>query len=90
MSSSSKKHTDFVQSAIGQKLVTELPGIGSVTGKKLNDDGITRVYQVFGQFLVLNKDREKFYKWLGGYGANEGQCKACFDALDDWSKNHLD
>ena len=90
MSSPSKQHTDFVKSAIGQKEVTELPGIGPVTVKKLNDDGITRVYQVFGQFLVLNKDREKFYKWLRGFGANDGQCKACFDALDDWSKHHLD
>ena len=90
MSSPSKQHTDFVNSAIGQKEVTELPGIGPVTGKKLNDDGITRVYQVFGQFLVLNKDRDSFFEWLRACGVDDGKCQACFDALDDWSKHHLD
>ena len=90
MGDSSKKHDNFVNSPMGQKEVSKLPGIGTTLKQRLNEKGITRAYQVFGQFLVLNKDRDSFFEWLRGFGADDGQCKACFDALDDWSKHHLD
>lgn len=90
MGDSSKKHDNFVNSPMGQKEVSKLPGIGITIKQRLNEKGITRAYQVFGQFLVLNKDRDSFFEWLRACGVDDGKCQACFDALDDWSKHHLD
>ena len=90
MSGSSRQHIDFVNSPMKQKRVSQLPGIGFVLGGKLIDAGITRAYHVFGKFLVLDKDRIAFYEWLRGFGADDGQCTACFNALDEWCKRYLD
>ena len=90
MSGSSRQHIDFVNSPMKQKRVSQLPGIGFVLGGRLIDAGITRAYHVFGKFLVLDKDRIAFYEWLRGFGADDGQCTACFNALDEWCKRYLD
>uniref|UniRef100_A0A6P7GKV6 Barrier-to-autointegration factor-like protein n=2 Tax=Diabrotica virgifera virgifera TaxID=50390 RepID=A0A6P7GKV6_DIAVI len=58
------KHENFVIEPLGEKLVTELPGIGKVHGKRLVDAGFDKAYVVLGKFLLLKKDRGLFRKWL--------------------------
>ncbi|PIK55220.1 barrier to autointegration factor [Apostichopus japonicus] len=55
--STSKKHRDFVREPMGDKPVTVLPGIGKVLGDKLEKAGVSRADNVYGQYLVHNKDR---------------------------------
>ena len=43
MSSTSKKHQSFVTEPMGDKLVTELAGIGEVLGKRLTDASYDKV-----------------------------------------------
>lgn len=83
----------YRDSFIGQMGVTsvfDLPGIDSVLGQRLNEAGIVRAYQVLGKFLYLEKGHIAFYEWLRGFGADNGQCTACFNALDKWCNRHLE
>ena len=89
MSTPSKQHLDFVKEPIGQKPPSKLPGIGSVVEANLKGAGITRAYHILGMFLYLDKDLAAFTSWLKRFGANEGHCKECFNALNEWYENHL-
>ena len=70
--------------------VFQLPGIDSVLGQRLNEAGIVQAYQVLGKFLFLEKCHIPFYEWLRGFGADNGQCTACFNALYEWCDRCLD
>ena len=52
----SQKHQNFCQETIGDKLVTDVPGIGEVLGKRLKDKGFDKAYVLLGQFLLFKKD----------------------------------
>ncbi|OWF38613.1 Barrier-to-autointegration factor A [Mizuhopecten yessoensis] len=85
MSSTSQKHRNFVQEPMGEKLVTELSGIGETLGGRLADQGFDKAYVVLGQFLVLKKDEEMFVDWLKDTcNANIKQGTDCFTCLKDW------
>lgn len=45
---------------MGEKLVTDLAGIGDVLGGKLSSKGFDKAYVVLGQFLLLKKNEELF------------------------------
>ena len=58
-----------------------VPGIGPAAEKKLNENGITNVYQLFGEYLRLKgshdgeqisslEHHEKVFFWLKGMGIN--------------------
>lgn len=88
--SSEEQYREFFKDQMGRISVFELPGIDSVLGQRLNEAGIVRAYQVLGKFLYLEKGHIAFYEWLRGFGADNGQCTACFNALDEWCNRHLD
>ncbi|TPP61507.1 Barrier-to-autointegration factor B [Fasciola gigantica] len=72
--STSQKHRDFVTEPIGEKLVTDLPGIGEKLGERLEAKGFEKAYTVLGQFLLLRRDEELFKEWLKeACGANAKQ-----------------
>lgn len=83
--STSQKHRDFVTEPIGEKLVTDLPGIGEKLGERLEAKGFEKAYTVLGQFLLLRRDEELFKEWLKeACGANAKQAGDCYTALRDW------
>lgn len=50
MSTTSKKHQDFVSEPMGEKEVTAIAGIGDVLGQRLSDKGFDKVIT----FYILN------------------------------------
>ena len=87
--SSEEQYREFVKDRMGRISVFELPGIDSVLGQRLNEAGIVQAYQVLGKFLYLEKGHIAFYEWLRGFGADNSECTACFNALNDWCKEYL-
>ncbi len=83
--STSKKHRYFVSEPVGSKLVTELPGIGSVAGTRLREKGFESAYLVLAQFLLLKKNEFLFMDWLRETsGANPKQQRDCYYCLKEW------
>ena len=75
---------------MGEKDVTELAGIGQVLGGRLRKEGFGTAYDVLQQFLILQKDQEKFMDWLKDEcGANKKQGGDCYDCLKEWCDNFL-
>ncbi|XP_054924611.1 barrier-to-autointegration factor-like [Dermacentor andersoni] len=90
MSSTSKKHRNFVSEPMGEKDVTELAGVGDVLGGRLKDRGFDKAYVVLGQFLELKKDRQGFESWMKSTcSANSKQAGDCYECLRDWSQEFL-
>ncbi|XP_054270005.1 barrier-to-autointegration factor-like [Macrosteles quadrilineatus] len=89
-STETKKHRRFVSEPMGDKDVTELPGIGEVLGGRLRDEGYCEASQVLAQFLRLNKDKAAFQRWLKCVcDANCKQCEDCYRALCDYSNKYM-
>lgn len=85
MSSTSQKHRNFVSEPMGEKLVTELAGIGPVLGERLTEKGFDKAYIVLGQFLLLKKDQEMFMEWIKDTcAANKKQGSDCHNCLKEW------
>ena len=90
MSSTSQKHRDFVAEPMGEKPVTDLPGIGPVLGERLSAKGFDKAYVVFGQFLVLKKNEELFLDWIKETcSANAKQGGDCYTGLNEWANSFL-
>ncbi|KAF0986601.1 hypothetical protein HZS_6659 [Henneguya salminicola] len=72
-------------------MVTELPGIGEVYGKRLIENGFDKAYTVLGQFLVLKKDEELFIEWLTDIikPHNSKSCKDCYNGLKEWCESFI-
>ncbi|XP_026469198.1 barrier-to-autointegration factor-like [Ctenocephalides felis] len=88
--STSQKHRNFVCEPMGNKLVTELPGIGSVLAQRLANAGYLKASSVLGQFLAMDKDQEKFKLWLKSVcQANSKQANDCYISMRDWTNNFL-
>ncbi|CAG5115257.1 unnamed protein product [Candidula unifasciata] len=90
MSTTSKKHRNFVSEPMGEKPVTELAGIGDVLGKRLIDQNYDKAYTVLGQFLLFKKDEGLFTDWLNDKcGANSKQQGDCYQCLKEWCDSFL-
>lgn len=85
------KHQSFVSLPMGTiKPVTALPGIGRVWGGQLTENGIGRAAQLFGQYLVLEQDGERFTDWLRqkcGIGVKRSWC--VYSALHEWNQQYF-
>jgi len=87
---SRQTHRNFVSEPIQDKNVTELPGISTVLGKRLSDQGFDKAYCVLGQFLLLKKDKELFEEWLKmEINANQWQASRCVECLSEWCDEYL-
>ncbi|XP_002735221.1 barrier-to-autointegration factor B-like [Saccoglossus kowalevskii] len=85
MSSTSQKHRNFVAEPMGDKLVTELAGIGKSLGIITKNLNFLQAYVVLGQYLVLKKNEELFIDWLkDAAGANKKQSADCHACLKQW------
>lgn len=74
---------------MGKKPVSKVPGIGPEGERKLKQEGFEYASQIFGQFLVLNEDEEKFEDWLKQRGIGEAYCKRVYLALQEWSGQYF-
>lgn len=80
----------FVDEPMGNKSCTDLPGISVVLGKRLSDAGFDKAYCVFGQFLLLKKNKELFQEWLNmEVAANKWQSERCYKCLLEWCNQFL-
>ncbi|KAF8569942.1 hypothetical protein P879_07840 [Paragonimus westermani] len=74
--STSQKLRNFVTEPIGDKVVTELPGIGLKLGERLQDKGFDKAN------VVLD--------WLkDSCGANAKQSDDCYVALKEWCASFI-
>jgi len=85
------KHQNFVNSPIGTvKPVTVLPGIGKVWGGQLTENGLGQAYQIFGQYLFLAQDGERFTYWLQEKcGIGTKRAWRVHSALDEWNQQYF-
>ncbi|CAL1527798.1 unnamed protein product [Lymnaea stagnalis] len=90
MSTTSKKHQNFVTEPMGDKLVFELAGIGEALGNRLVENNYDKAYTVLGQFLLFKKDESLFKDWLKEIcGANSKQQEDCYRCLKEWCDSFL-
>uniref|UniRef100_A0A914NST9 Barrier-to-autointegration factor n=1 Tax=Meloidogyne incognita TaxID=6306 RepID=A0A914NST9_MELIC len=58
--------------------------------KNLEEKGFDKAYILFGQFLLLRKDKDLFVEWLKEeVGASQHHATACFNCLDEWAGQHI-
>uniref|UniRef100_A0A1A9V6Y2 Barrier-to-autointegration factor n=1 Tax=Glossina austeni TaxID=7395 RepID=A0A1A9V6Y2_GLOAU len=70
--------------------VTDLPGIGNVLGRRLNEAGFYEATDVFAQYLQLRKDAKLFKEWMKHTcNASSKQATDCCNYLDYWCKECL-
>ncbi|XP_065369211.1 barrier-to-autointegration factor-like [Calliphora vicina] len=90
MATTSKKHRDFVSDPMGEKPVTDLAGIGTILGDRLNEAGFNKANAVLGQYLVLQRNEYRFTEWIQTTcNANSKQAKDCFNCLNEWCDRFL-
>jgi len=90
MSTTSKKHQNFVTEPMGEKPVTDLAGIGPALGGRLEGKSYDKAYTVLGQYLLFKKNEELFTDWLKDIcGANSKQGNDCFNCLKEWCDSFL-
>eukprot|EP00117_Sycon_ciliatum_P014947 scpid105033/ scgid15000/ len=85
----SKKKGKFLTEHMGLKKATELPGIAErgEPAKLLRGEGYTKASQIFGIYLMENRDLERFQvKMKDLCGIAERYSGDCHKALDEYDK----
>ena len=81
MSTTTKKHAQFVSEPMGSKSVKAVPGIGTVTACGLKRDGITQAKQLYGNYL---QNPGGFKGYIGNHGGNARTQKYANQGMRDW------
>jgi len=90
MSTTSKKHANFVSEPMGEKEVNEIAGIGPTYEKRLKESGFQYAYNLLGQFLLLNKDEETFQEWLKDeISMTKKYSKDCSGCIAEWTRSYV-
>lgn len=91
----SQKHRDFLREPMGRtKSVDELPGIAAVSKEKLAEEGITKAYHVFAQFLLCDMDKQAFIAWFGTATGQKAalhlqHAEACYNCLREYADQYF-
>lgn len=93
----SQKQKDFVEGGLKDpatqeyRPVTDIAGVGKVSGEKLSDLGITYAYNLVGQYMVNNMDDEATSHWLENeIGIKREELRAhIIDTMRKWCERHL-
>ncbi|KAK6317627.1 hypothetical protein J4Q44_G00130270 [Coregonus suidteri] len=89
-STTSQKHRNFVSEPMGNRSVRDVPGIGPVQGRRLEDKGVTRADQMLGQYLVSGRDQGQFQGYLKKTtGANAKQQSDAYNGMREWTNNNM-
>jgi hypothetical protein len=91
MSSTTQKHYTFTSEPIQGKIISDVPGIGMVSGIGLTKKGFDMADVLLGQFLILKKNKFFFREWLEmeKVGMSKNNIKKCSDALEEYCENFL-
>ena len=90
MSSTTKKHENFLSSHLCDKPVGCLPGVGPVAEQKLKAAGYNTGEQVLGKYLMLGKNSNQFKGWMeNSVGASPRHSAACYSALSSWTDKYM-
>ena len=76
------KHSDFITEPMGDKLVTEVPGIGEVTAEHMKKKGIKKAKHLYG--IWLHPGPQTFRDQVRAFGANRAQVEHAAEAMKDW------
>ena len=76
------KHSDFITEPMGDKLVTEVPGIGDVTAEHMKKKGIKKAKHLYG--IWLHPGPQTFRDQVRAFGANRAQVEHAAEAMKDW------
>uniref|UniRef100_A0A0N5AZ66 Barrier-to-autointegration factor 1 n=1 Tax=Syphacia muris TaxID=451379 RepID=A0A0N5AZ66_9BILA len=88
--STSVKHREFISEPMGEKEVTTIAGIGPAYGEKLTKAGFDKAYVVFGQFLLLKKEKDLFIDWLKEVaGIPSNHATSAYNCLKEWSDQYI-
>ena len=86
----SLKHNNFINESMKDKVITVLPGIGEVLGKRLTDEGFEYTETILGQYLTLKRHKGYFQDWMKEIcSANCKQSSDCYEALHAWREANL-
>ena len=86
MSTTTKKHDEFVGEPMGNKSVTTVPGVGETIGGHMKSNGIIIAKQLYGLYLQHNE--KDFKEKVRSYGANNEHVNDVFCAMRDYDQQH--
>jgi hypothetical protein len=86
-----EKCKNLIDTGMKDMPVGAISGIGVVYEEKLRSHGIYFAYNLLGQFLILNKDKDAFRDWmLTTIGMTEKHIDTCIKCLQVYcEKNRI-
>jgi len=79
---------NFNSELMGHKSVIEIPGVCNETEQILKAHNIKEASEIYGRFLMFNKDKAKFKIWLNKLGiTNEEIIEMIYVSLSEYHNN---
>jgi hypothetical protein len=88
----SKKFREFTSEPLGEKLVTDVPGIGVAIGTRLSERNMKFAYHILSLYLSpdINMQQDQFVEWLiKNGGSNKQFAKQTFEAIKTLADNFI-